>query len=425
MAPKSLSPLIRIRCSVTWLRSNSARSNAAGCNSTGVLALAFLSSVLGWSLAGMAQLALQSAQDANPVILFKTASDLLQKSEHAQAIALYQRVAQLSSGTPLAIEANYYALIAQRNQISDFPMRGGTSNQAPSSPLDHAPPEQVPPDRIYRLEELRSGCSEWICVASQWQKTASQEILAVYQQKLKQRIDLVRVLEIQLAYSLGNWPETLSLVDQLDRFGNSSTDDDQTWALVRLECYVQLQRWQDAEDFIQSITFLSEEKLAQIPPPRSMESFLLRKAEVAMVLGKWDDAHQSVCNIRKHFPECTVSSQVDYVLARCLVHDAKFDEARQLLARVLETQPPPSAHLQTKVWWTIAETYLMQRKFPEAFAAYQRVAEMGANSPWVRLAYRQMAICQDAFGDSVAVEVPASNDATLRSTQQQTPKQSR
>lgn len=385
--------------------------------STGGLALGYFSIALGWSLTGMAQLALQSAQDANPVILFKTASDLLQKSEHAQAIALFQRVAQLSSGTPLAIEANYYTLIAQRNQISDFPLLGGTSNQAPSNPLEHAPPD--------RFEELRCGCSEWICVANQWQKTASQEKLEVYQQRLKQRIDSVLVLESQLAYALGNWQETLALLDQLDRIRNSSLDDTQGTALMRLESYVQLQRWQDAEDFIQSITFLSEEKLAQIPPPRSMESFLLRKAEVAMVLGKWDVAHQSVCNIRKHFPECTVSSQVDYVLARCLVHDAKFDEARQLLASVLATQPPPSAPLQIKAWWTIAETYLMQRKFPEAFAAYQRVAEMGANSPWVQLADRQMAICQDAFGDSVAVEVPASNDATLRSTQKQTPKQPR
>jgi len=385
--------------------------------STGCLALGFFSIALGWSPTAKAQSALQNAQDANPVILFKTASDLLQKSEHAQAIALYQRVAQLSSGTPLAIEANYYTLIAQRNQISDFPLLGGTSNQAPSNPLEHAPPD--------RFEELRCGCSEWICVANQWQKTASQEKLEVYQQRLKQRIDSVLVLESQLAYALGNWQETLALLDQLDRIRNSSPDDTQGTALMRLESYVQLQRWQDAEDFIQSIAFLSEEKLAQIPPPRSMESFLLRKAEVAMVLGKWDVAHQSVCNIRKHFPECTVSSQVDYVLARCLVHDAKFDEARQLLASVLATQPPPSAPLQIKAWWTIAETYLMQRKFPEAFAAYQRVAEMGANSPWVQLADRQMAICQDAFGDSVAVEVPASNDATLRSTQKQTPKQPR
>lgn len=412
MAPKSRSLLIRYRSTVTWLRSMSARSI-----STGGLALGYFSIALGWSLTGMAQLALQSAQDANPVILFKTASDLLQKSEHAQAIALFQRVAQLSSGTPLAIEANYYTLIAQRNQIFDFPLLGGTSNQAPSNPLEHAPPD--------RFEELRCGCSEWICVANQWQKTASQEKLEVYQQRLKQRIDSVLVLESQLAYALGNWQETLALLDQLDRIRNSSLDDTQGTALMRLESYVQLQRWQDAEDFIQSITFLSEEKLAQIPPPRSMESFLLRKAEVAMVLGKWDVAHQSVCNIRKHFPECTVSSQVDYVLARCLVHDAKFDEARQLLASVLATQPPPSAPLQIKAWWTIAETYLMQRKFPEAFAAYQRVAEMGANSPWVQLADRQMAICQDAFGDSVAVEVPASNDATLRSTQKQTPKQPR
>lgn len=412
MAPKSRSLLIRYRSTVTWLRSMSARSI-----STGGLALGYFSIALGWSLTGMAQLALQSAQDANPVILFKTASDLLQKSEHAQAIALFQRVAQLSSGTPLAIEANYYTLIAQRNQISDFPLLGGTSNQAPSNPLEDAPPD--------RFEELRCGCSEWICVANQWQKTASQEKLEVYQQRLKQRIDSVLVLESQLAYALGNWQETLALLDQLDRIRNSSLDDTQGTALMRLESYVQLQRWQDAEDFIQSITFLSEEKLAQIPPPRSMESFLLRKAEVAMVLGKWDVAHQSVCNIRKHFPECTVSSQVDYVLARCLVHDAKFDEARQLLASVLATQPPPSAPLQIKAWWTIAETYLMQRKFPEAFAAYQRVAEMGANSPWVQLADRQMAICQDAFGDSVAVEVPASNDATLRSTQKQTPKQPR
>lgn len=420
MAPKSRSLLIRYRSTVTWLRSMSARSI-----STMGLAFEFFLIVLGWSPTAMAQLALQSAQDANPVILFKTASDLLQKSEHALAIELYQRVAQRSSGTPLAIEANYYILIAQRNQISDFPMLGGTSNQAPCNPLEDALPEHVPTDRTYRFEELRSGCSEWICVANQWQKTASQEILEVYQQRLKQRIGSVLVLESQLAYALGNWQETLALLDQLDRIRNSAPDDTQGSALMRLESYVQLQRWQDAEDFIQSITFLSEEKLAQIPPPRSMESFLLRKAEVAMVLGKWDVAHQSVCNIRKHFPECTVSSQVDYVLARCLVHDAKFDEARQLLASVLATQPPPSAPLQIKAWWTIAETYLMQRKFPEAFAAYQRVAEMGANSPWVQLAYRQMAICQDAFGDSVAVEVPASNDATLRSTQKQTPKQPR
>ena len=144
-----------------------------------------------------------------------------------------------------------------------------------------------------------------------------------------------------------------------------------------------------------------------------------------MVLGKWNVAESNVWKIRKHFPECKVSTQVDYVFARCLVHDAKFEEARQLLASFLASQPNPTADLQTKVWWTIAETHLMQRNIPDSYSAYEQVARLGVDSPWAELAQRQMAVCQQASGNAIVFESDPNTSNSLRSTQKQTPKQPR
>jgi hypothetical protein len=198
-----------------------------------------------------------------------------------------------------------------------------------------------------------------------------------------------------------------------------------TRGLMQLECLVQLQRWAEAEKSADSLQAIAEEKLAQFPPATWIEHFLLRKAEIGMVLGKWKDAECAVWKIRTHFPECNVSSQVDYILARCLVHDAKFEEARQLLASILVSHRTPSAELQTKVWWTIAETHLMQRNLPDANAAYERVAQLGVDTPWAELARRQMAVCQQASIPAVAFESEPSRVDPLRSTQKQTPKQPR
>jgi hypothetical protein len=67
----------------------------------------------------------------------------------------------------------------------------------------------------------------------------------------------------------------------------------------------------------------------------------------------------------------------------------------------------------------------MQRNYSAALTAYEQVAKLGADSPWATLAQRQMAICHQAYGSSVASGSEPNNNVPMRSTQKQTPKQPR
>lgn len=336
----------------------------------------------------------------DPIALYRRANQALNQKDFLQAIEYFEQVASLTSGSPLALEASYFTLIAKRQLLSTKP-------------------------DSQNLEQLAVDCSHWICSAKEWKHSSSKQLLQQYSDKLTQRITAIHSLETQLAFASQHWLETLVLLNQTPEDPTAPETLVIESNLMRIECCIQLQRWSDAEKSTEALQTIAEEYLTQIPPPNWLENYLLRKAEVAMVLGKWKVAESDVWKIRTHFPECKVSTQVDYVLARCLVNDAKFEEARQLLASVLANEPPPPAPLQIKVWWTMAESHLMQRNYPAALTAYEQVAKLGADSPWATLAQRQMAICQQAFGSSVASDPEPNNVVPMRSTQKQTPKQPR
>jgi len=339
-------------------------------------------------------------EPTDPISLYRRANQALIQKDYLQAIECFKQVASLTSGSPLALEASYYELIAKRHLLTG----------------DHT---------SQNLEQLAIDCSHWICNAKAWKQSTPKQQLENYSDKLTQRIASIQTLETQLAFAGQRWLETLALLDQTPVDPNAPEALDIESNLMRIECCIQLQRWSDAEKSTEALQTIAEEYLTQIPPPNWLEKYLLRKAEVTMVLGKWKVAESDVWKIRTHFPECKVSTQVDYVLARCLVNDAKFEEARQLLASVLANEPPPPAPLQTKVWWTMAESHLMQRNYSAALTAYEQVAKLGADSPWATLAQRQMAICQQAHGSSVASGSEPNNNVPMRSTQKQTPKQPR
>ena len=357
-----------------------------------------------------AQLLAQSEPRDDAIVLFRSASNAFASQQWQQASEQYRKVLSLRPGTPLALEAGYYNLLALRQLLR----------------LDD------PTDS----EQLARDCSEWVCLAQAWKQSKHPETVQSYTEKLSDRLGSILRLEAHLAFSSKRWSQTLALIEQLTPTAprvTAQTDLAQTVLgpsdleseLIRLECFVQLHRWTEAENSIQKLQVSAEEKLTQLSPPRWIERFLVRKAEVAMVLGKWKDAESDVWKIRTHFPECKVSAEVDYVLARCLVHDARFEEARQLLASILAIQQTPPAELQSKVWWITAESHLMQRNFPDAYAAYEQVVRLGADTPWAEIAQRQMAICQQASGNSMASGSQPNSDPLLRSTQKQTPKQPR
>ena len=357
--------------------------------------LLFLVGTSGGSLA-------QNPSQVEVLDLYRAASDAYAHQNWDLASERFRQVAHLRPATPLAMEAGFYDLLAMHRRMQIATLRVASPSETP--------------------DKFAQACSDWHCLASSWMQSQAITKTPSYLETLRGRIDSVLRIEIEQAFASRSYRQTLSLLNQIER---QTASESLELELLGLECFVQLQRWTDAENSVQSLQLRVEEELAQSPPPDWIERFLLRQAEVAMVLAKWKDAESTVWKIRTHFPECKVSAQVDYVLARCWIHEAKFEQARQLLASILESHRDTTVDLQAKTWWTLAESYLMQRNYHEAHACYEQVLKVAVDSKWAELAQRQMAMCREASGSSIADRSDANNSAAVRSTQKQMPKQSR
>jgi tetratricopeptide (TPR) repeat protein len=360
-----------------------------------VTLLFFLVGTSGGSLA-------QNPSQEEVLDLYRAASDAYAHQNWDLASERFRQVAHLRPATPLAMEAGFYDLLAMHQRMQIATLRVASPSETP--------------------DKFAQACSDWHCLASSWMQSQAITKTPSYLETLRGRIDSVLRIEIEQAFASRSYRQTLSLLNQIQR---QTASESLELELLGLECFVQLQRWTDAENSVQSLQLRVEEELAQSPPPDWIERFLLRQAEVAMVLAKWKDAESTVWKIRTHFPECKVSAQVDYVLARCWIHEAKFEQARQLLASILESHRDTTVDLQAKTWWTLAESYLMQRNYHEAHACYEQVLKVAVDSKWAELAQRQMAMCREASGSSIADRSDANNSAAVRSTQKQMPKQSR
>lgn len=357
--------------------------------------LFFLVGTSGGSLA-------QNPSQEEVLDLYRAASDAYAHQNWDLASERFRQVAHLRPATPLAMEAGFYDLLAMHRRMQIATLRVASPSETP--------------------DKFAQACSDWHCLASSWTQSPAITKTPSYLETLRGRIDSVLRIEIEQAFASRSYRQTLSLLNQIQR---QTASESLELELLGLECFVQLQQWTDAENSVQSLQLRVEEELAQSPPPDWIERFLLRQAEVAMVLAKWKDAESTVWKIRTHFPECKVSAQVDYVLARCWIHEAKFEQARQLLASILESHRDTTVDLQAKTWWTLAESYLMQRNYHEAHACYEQVLKVAVDSKWAELAQRQMAMCREASGSSIADRSDANNSAAVRSTQKQMPKQSR
>lgn len=373
--------------------------------------LFFLLGTSGGSLA-------QSPSQEEVLDLYRAASEAYAHQNWDLASERFRQVAHLRPATPLAIEAGFYDLLAMHRRMQIATLRVASPSETPDKPPESSPESSPELNRL----RFAQACSDWHCLASSWMQSQGITKTPSYIETLRGRIDSVLRIEIEQAFASGNYLQTLSLLNQIQRHPLTESPERE---LLGLECFVQLQRWNDAENSVQSLQRRVEEELAQSPPPEWIERFLLRQAEVAMVLAKWKAAESTVWKIRTHFPECKVSAQVDYVLARCWIHEAKFEQARQLLASILESHRDTTVDLQAKTWWTLAESYFMQRNYHEAHACYEQVLKVAVDSKWAELAQRQMAMCREASGSSIADRSEANNSAAVRSTQKQMPKQSR
>jgi len=135
------------------------------------------------------------------------------------------------------------------------------------------------------------------------------------------------------------------------------------------------------------------------PLPDWIATIWLRQAELQALRRDWGAAEKIVYQIREQFPECNRRDEVDYLLARCMVSKAKFDDARQLLTAIASSDRTSSPELVARSWWMLGETYLMQRLYGDALNAYERVHETRASEYWHSAARMQKGQCYELLRD--------------------------
>jgi TolA-binding protein len=167
------------------------------------------------------------------------------------------------------------------------------------------------------------------------------------------------------------------------------------------ESLYQLERWPEAEKHWQwMLEIANQMEKHSKDRPAWLATILLRKAELLAFGKEWEQAEEIVLGIRSDFPECIHRSEVDYLLARCLVSRAQFEDARAALELVSNRLASTSSELLARANWMAGETYLMQRRYDEARVEYKKVLQVPGQKYWHSAALLQLGQCCEAIQDS-------------------------
>lgn len=339
--------------------------------------------------------------------LYRSALDDYQNKRWGGAREKFQKIAQAAPDSLLAYEATFFAIMTKMQKESGFE----TSN------LDKLPDGDWPSElQVWECEvALKLKDLE---VRSKVVQPAEQPAVQAAVARLRSRIEQSRVEQAKCFLREKQWVWASHSLRALRRESEVASDGDgaseansameaissanesfRSWLdRSELECCVQLQRWGRAEELLQQMQPSLLTYLAQREPPAWVSQVLLWKSEIAILRGEWDLAELTVCDIRAHFPECNERGYVDYLFARCLVFNARFDEARQVFESIVRMQPTPPAELLAKAWWATAESFVMQRRYTEAIASFERVLNLDVDPQWKSIVERQLADCRSAIG---------------------------
>ena len=244
--------------------------------------------------------------------------------------------------------------------------------------------------RLARLAVQRGEWSDAIPFAEQ----------AIAQGCSNELIQHARLALGQAQLELGNPQEALATLELISIEEPIELEMQMSVRFQLAESLYQLERWPEAEKHWQWLLDASAQPNTQgNDRPAWIATILLRKAESLALNRQWQQAEYIVLGIRKDFPECIRRSEVDYLLARCLVSRAQFDDARaalELVSKRVATSPELSARAN----WMAGETFLMQRRYDEAQVEYRKVLQVPGQKYWHSAALLQIGQCCEAVQDS-------------------------
>jgi len=122
-------------------------------------------------------------------------------------------------------------------------------------------------------------------------------------------------------------------------------------------------------------------------------------AEAQFRLKRYDDVAATVADLKQKLASAPLTYQADEILGRTLKQQARFPEAREALERVIAAPTAFRTETAAKSQFLIAETWLLQEKWKEAFLAYQKVYASYAYPEWQAAALLQSGTCDEHLGN--------------------------
>lgn len=290
-------------------------------------------------------------------------------SEAASAIP---QVAELAPGEPLA-GAAWEAV--RRHFEGDGPVASGVIAAALVGSAGGADPELwgKATDALLRDATSRDSVGHMLAMLSEKQQQADAERLAatVLGEVGKGGREPAFAHAARWAAIRGQWsmlamaaeaPETAAVLDQLDPVS------------LRLlaEGLIQTGRGQHARQLL--------DRLIDVHEVNDFDIFV-RHAEMALVHDSRDVARRSVQRVAAAVNAAEEQVLADVLQAQLLIREARMEEARVALERVIRRAETGDA-IKARAQWLIGETHLLQRQFQEAVEAYRVVETFDRGGEW-------------------------------------------
>jgi TolA-binding protein len=125
----------------------------------------------------------------------------------------------------------------------------------------------------------------------------------------------------------------------------------------------------------------------------------LRRAQTLAQLKKWEEAFELASALDHETEQFAEQHELDLLLARCNLQKEKYEEARSVLARILENDPPADPELTAMASWMIGESWFREKRYLEAVTAYLKGYEKYPNPRWQAACLLQAGKCYEVLDE--------------------------
>jgi TolA-binding protein len=196
-------------------------------------------------------------------------------------------------------------------------------------------------------------------------------------------------LQARIARAANDWSAVQKLLNRLvtDLPDNPLRATAEFWLA---EAAYQQERFDEADRRIGQLVAGIEQLDVSLQPV-----VLLRQAQMLAQQKKWPESLQVARRVEAQFPEFPQRAELDYVIGRGLVADARFSDARAAFLRAAPRDGTGKTETAAMAQWMIGETYMHQENYQQALREYLRVEALYAYPQWQAAALLQAAKCYE------------------------------